>query len=88
MNLKSEGESYWGTKMRAKWDTLTSWLHVDHNDDMVIGQGILGDQALYLQPAGLFLDSHVIFAAHLPTTDPQILDQIWNDNGTVKISAG
>ena len=37
--------------------------------------------------AASLADVQAMFAA-LPTTDPQVAGELWNDNGTVKISAG
>jgi len=33
-------------------------------------------------------DSGTVMATDLPTSDPSNEGQLWNDNGTVKISAG
>ena len=88
MNLKSEGEAYWGTRMRAKWDALTEYITLDDQGDLIIGQGVLSSQAVYLNPAGLFLESVIIVAPSLPTSDPAFPNQLWNDAGTVRVSTG
>lgn len=37
---------------------------------------------------GVFVTSGRFIINHLPTTDPQEEDKVWNDNGTLKISSG
>ena len=44
-------------------------------------------RGLYLRPDTNFTNIEVIFDG-LPTTDPQVAGQLWNDNGTLKISSG
>lgn len=47
--------------------------------------GVLGDASF---DGGVMFQGETIYANNLPTEDPLVAGQIWNDNGTLKISAG
>ena len=63
---------------------LTPYINIGlHN---VLGTSTLPWNGLYIK-SGQNLNSSVIML-DLPTTDPQVAGQLWNDNGTLKISSG
>ena len=37
---------------------------------------------------GIRVGNGAVFIKNLPTSDPSVADQLWNDSGTLKISAG
>lgn len=59
--------------------------HIDLNGfgtDGVNIRGIGGNLLLYVDPA------NKIIVENLPTSDPHVLNALWNDAGAIKISAG
>jgi len=64
-------------------------LYVDDANGQV---SLNSDNDMTIQTVGLFIESYtgsttVIFE-FLPTSDPSVAGQLWNDSGTLKISAG
>lgn len=48
----------------------------------------VGTERLNISSAGLATFSAGIVCSSMPTSDPSVAGQLWNDSGTVKISAG
>jgi hypothetical protein len=44
--------------------------------------------SIEMNPSGMFLLGGVVILDSLPTADPANLGQVWNDTGTLKVSAG
>ena len=88
MSLKSDGESYWGTRMRAKWDSLVEFITISPPDDLILGNGVVGSHAIYLSSGATFVESLIIIMPNLPTSDPNVGGQLWNNNGVLSVSAG
>jgi len=64
-------------------------LYVDDANGQV---SLNSDNDMTIETVGLFIESYtgsttVIFE-FLPTSDPSVAGQLWNDSGTLKISAG
>ena len=93
MNLKTEGESYWGSRMRAKWDALVSSIAVSGTPgvDDIISIGATSNVAIVLGnpvDSGTAIESPVVIMDNLPTSDPAISGHLWRDAGVLKVSAG
>lgn len=70
---------------------------VSRGDDLLIvatdgaGLKLNGDIELVFQsPAGniIFDENNGVIMRYIPTSDPGVADALWNDSGTLKISAG
>lgn len=49
-----------------------------------------GKQQEFIEALGekIIIQDNIIIVSDLPTSDPEIKGALWNDNGTIKISAG
>ncbi len=57
--------------------------------DKNIGHGmVISTQNMIKAPTALPCSTNVVILANLPTSDPNNIGQVWNDSGTLKISAG
>jgi len=87
MILNTEGSSYWGNRMRRKWNELVKFIHID-GDDLTLGDGVVGSHGVFIDAGGFIVNSLHVTMPNLPPTDPVNAGQLWNDNGTLKVSAG
>ena len=67
--------------------------HVTHDDSFAVGSNLTStaDCTLFvnnLYSTGSVGSNNVVILANLPTSDPTNAGQLWNDSGTLKISAG
>jgi hypothetical protein len=53
-----------------------------------VEQTVNGNKVVLRSDTGIIVVGGGITAADLPTADPHVVGQFWNDTGTVKISAG
>ena len=61
----------------------------DGGDAFVVSAaGNLSTPKLTISSAGLATFSSGIVSSAMPTSDPAVAGQLWNDSGTVKISSG
>ncbi len=44
------------------------------------------DETTYM--TNLYVSGNCVFLRNLPTSDPGVVDQVWNDAGTLKVSMG
>lgn len=63
-----------------------------YHESGVLKNSMLGDSnhnwnGLYLSKGDINTNL-VVMINDLPTTDPQVAGQLWNDNGTLKVSSG
>lgn len=58
------------------------------NDGYVNITNAAGDNSLFIDPSGTVLTTTALIMAGLPTADPTNAGQLWNDGGTLKVSAG
>ena len=64
-------------------DSLTGQVYIASDGQLVLGGG--QDNEVAIGPSG---GSVELLIRGLPTSDPAVANQLWNDSGTLKISAG
>ena len=62
----------------------TTQLDLDYDPNGSFGKTVISSSSTN----GIEIDTQVIVLSNLPTTDPVNAGQLWNDSGTLKISAG
>jgi len=58
------------------------------SSDLVVNTIKSDDSAQVTVEDGLTVTGAVVMLSNLPTSDPSNAGQLWNDSGTLKVSAG
>ena len=76
----------WGSGSSAS-DSVDIGLSRGGSGHLKLGNGTQDDASGKLEVSDLIAGGNVDFSG-LPTSDPAVAGRLWNDSGTLKISAG